>query len=201
MKVLCVHGYLAPKAIFWPLAHRLKQRGMDAVLFGYSSHRGTLKEHGDALAKAVLACGPEPTYIVAHSLGGLVTKQALTDHALKVERIVFIATPHGGSARSRFFRRTPISRLLSDAVKRTATSQFPNFSHPCVGVITGKRDKMVTSEEGYTPIAKEQVNLPYGHNDILVRPRTASLVARFLCTGMFDAGESLSFLRHQSEMS
>ena len=84
MNVVCVHGYLAPKHIFWPVARHLKQQSHQVHLHGYSSHRGTLDTHGDALARRLKDMQDEPLSLVAHSLGGYCRKEHA--HALRLAR-------------------------------------------------------------------------------------------------------------------
>ncbi len=56
--------------------------------------------------------------IINHSLGGLVTRSAIIEHAATVERVVYIATPHYGTAKAYFALHPDTnSRLVDDFVK------------------------------------------------------------------------------------
>ncbi|MEE2789516.1 MAG: alpha/beta hydrolase [Myxococcota bacterium] len=191
MNVICVHGYLAPKQIFWPIARELKVHGFRPQIHAYASHRGTLNDHGDALAGLLEKTADRPTSIVAHSLGGIVVKNTLTRFNFPIEHLVFIATPHQGSAMSRLLRASVIGRFMSLAVKHTAHAQYPKFSHPSVGIIAGRRDPLVKLSETRLECARHRLELPFGHNEILLRRRTAKAIATFLRRGYFAADDAI----------
>jgi len=188
--VILIHGYLAPAALLWPLSRRLRRAGHDVEIFSCPSRRGTLGDHAEALARRLDALSRLPsaeTALVGHSLGGLLLHRALQRAAAPhVTRQVFIATPHRGSRVARRTARMLIARWLSPA-SRSASWGVDRPVHPArIGVVVGTRDRMVTAEEADLLTADDRVALPYGHNELLLRPKTAAVVGRFLNTGFFD---------------
>ena len=61
---------------------------------------GSIRERGDALAGILRDAGPGPKHIIAHSMGGLDARHAVTcraDIVQNVKTLVTIGTPHRGS--------------------------------------------------------------------------------------------------------
>ncbi len=193
MQVLLVHGFLAPRALFWPLAGRLRRLGHRTDVFVYPSHREDLDTHAEALAARVREA-EGPTAVVAHSLGGLVLHRAVAlDPTLPLSRRVFIATPHRGCRVGRRARRSALARLLPATGKVTAYGCEPAPHAAPVGVVIGTRDLLVRPDEADLPGATARLTLPFGHNELLVRPQLAHAMARFLRTGAtFDLDDALA---------
>ncbi len=76
---------------------RLRAAGYDPVLWDYDWRLG-IDTTGAQLAQAIAADSAERVAIVAHSMGGLVARHALTHAAgVKVSRLVLLGVPHFGS--------------------------------------------------------------------------------------------------------
>lgn len=185
MQLILVHGYLAPNAFLWLLGHRLAAAGHTPRIFGYPSHRRPFDAHAVALAEAVAAT-PGPVGLIGHSLGGLLVHRA-------VERVpdapvaaqIFIATPHQGSDYIRRVARLPLARRIAAAMMPGAFGVVPG---PAIGhraAIAGTRDAMVRPHEAVLP-GVAFLALPYSHNELVWRARTADAIARFLVAGAFD---------------
>jgi pimeloyl-ACP methyl ester carboxylesterase len=97
---------------------RLKIAGFDADFFPFD-WRLSLKDLGAQLA-AHLRQEPKPVSIVAHSMGGLVTRAALAAGA-KIERLVMLGTPNYGS-----FAPVQAFRGTYDVVQKVAALDIPN---------------------------------------------------------------------------
>lgn len=75
----------------------LRQAGFDAVLLDYDWRRD-VATLGKLLAQRIAADGMQQVAIVAHSMGGLVARAALTHPAGKqVSQLITLGTPHAGS--------------------------------------------------------------------------------------------------------
>jgi pimeloyl-ACP methyl ester carboxylesterase len=75
----------------------LRQAGFDAELVEYDWRRD-VASLGDALAARISADGAENVALIAHSMGGLVARAALTRAAgLQVSQVVTLGTPNRGS--------------------------------------------------------------------------------------------------------
>ena len=148
MHVFCVHGFLAPKAILWPIARQLNRAGYTSTLFGYPSHRGTLQDHAHSLAETVDKSGQETFGFVGHSMGGLVIRAALASLRIPPQRMVFISTPHRGCQLMRSVRKGPFAALVSQAARRTGYGLDSQLPLDICGTIVGRRDRTVRPEEG-----------------------------------------------------
>lgn len=103
--VLLVHGLDEPGGVWDDLAPALAAQGHAAVRFEYPNDQAIALSAGQ-LAQALAELrerGVQELWIVAHSMGGLVTLDALTrkgfDHARwpEVRRVITLGTPMGGS--------------------------------------------------------------------------------------------------------
>lgn len=108
--VLLVHGLDEPGGIWDALAPALAEAGHPLARFDYPNDQ-PIAESTEALAKALRALhssGVQETRIVAHSMGGLVTRDALTRPALertlgvRVPLLITLGTPHTGSPWARW---------------------------------------------------------------------------------------------------
>lgn len=191
MRVVLIHGYLAPKAIFRPLMGRLRRAGHDPQVFAYRSRRGTLQDHADGLRARVARIGS--CVLVGHSMGGLLIHRALHDQPdLPVTHRVFIATPHRGSQLAVRSTRSPLWRVMGTVVRSTVRGVPVPEHDSLVGVITGARDRTVRPEEGDLESADARLVLPCTHNQLLIDPRTASAINRFVAQGVFEAPDRLA---------
>jgi pimeloyl-ACP methyl ester carboxylesterase len=188
MDIVLVHGYLAHAAIFWPLARRLRRLGHRPHLHRYPSALGTLDAHAASLADLMEAVGG-PLAVLGHSLGGLVVHRAMAQHPeLPISHRIFVSTPHRGSRVARASRRSLVAPILSSAVKVAAQGHVVPASLARTGAVVGTRDKMISASEAELPEADDRLALPYGHNEILLRPDLARAVDHFLRHGCFEAG-------------
>jgi pimeloyl-ACP methyl ester carboxylesterase len=103
--VLLIHGVYCNRAVWWRLRRRLIEAGVGPIVAVNLEPAGAAMDtHMPAVESALLrlhSLAPRaPVSIVAHSMGGLVARRALTtlaSEASRVARLVTIATPHAGS--------------------------------------------------------------------------------------------------------
>lgn len=108
-RVLLVHGLWmqAPALFYW--ARRLRAAGFEPVYFCYKS---LLEEPDSARVRLRLAALERPdTHILAHSLGGLVTLNALAGETAFTGRIICVGSPLAGSRTARAMAARHIGRL------------------------------------------------------------------------------------------
>jgi pimeloyl-ACP methyl ester carboxylesterase len=75
----------------------LRQAGFDAVLLDYDWRRD-VATLGEKLARRIAADGMQKVALVAHSMGGLVARAALTHAAgAQVSQLIMLGTPNAGS--------------------------------------------------------------------------------------------------------
>lgn len=104
--VMLIHGLDEPGSIWDELAPAIREHGQPVVEFRYPNDQH-IADSADLLLEALAAIerqGTERVDIVAHSMGGLVTQDALTrdtperDAAVDlVGRVITVGTPYAGS--------------------------------------------------------------------------------------------------------
>ena len=121
--VLVLHGLVRTRTSLNPLCEQLKSElpDTDVLRVGYPSTRASIADHAHSLARVIDQLGPEVTQIdfVAHSMGNLVIRHYLGDHAdpagcgpdPRIRRMVMIAPPNHGSRRAEIVDR---QRVVQD---------------------------------------------------------------------------------------
>ena len=154
----------------------------------------TIPAHADRFEKLLRKLENDPAvdefHIVAHSMGGIVTRQALLKYRpAKLKRFLMLATPNKGSAAARKLSRSvfPFSKTLaqiSDAEDSYVCQlDFPEDIE--VGAIHAEVDRVVTRESCLPKPGTPFLELYSGHNDLLIRPAVAKAARQFLTTGCF----------------
>ena len=185
MRLVLVHGYLAPAALLWPLGRRLARDGHDFVLFDYPSRQRPFGAHAERLAD-YLAGLSGPLGLIGHSMGGLLVHRAAElAPEVDVRAQIFLATPHQGSALVRRLGRLPLVRQVATAIEPGAFGVAHAPGRGIAGAIGGARDAMVRPHEARLVYDAPFLTLPYGHNELVLRAETANAIVRFLRTGVF----------------
>ena len=97
--VLFIHGLAAPRFVFLYLKWYLGRSGFRSRIFGYRSVFKTIPIHADRFIEALKKLDEDPNigefHIVAHSMGGIVTRQALLKfRPQKLKRFLMLSTPN-----------------------------------------------------------------------------------------------------------
>ena len=193
--VVFIHGIAAPRFVFLYLKWFLWRSGFRTRIFGYRSVFKTIPDHAEKFTKLLKQLEDDPTvtefHIVAHSMGGIVTRQALLNYRpAKLRRFVMLAVPNEGSAAARklhssIFSFSKTLGQISDAdgsyVKELG---FPEGVE--VGAIHANVDRVVTRESSLPNEKTPFLELYSGHNDLLIRSTTAKAVRNFLNSGSFQ---------------
>lgn len=186
--VVFVHGFLAAGAVFGPMRERVTaELGLPTLDFTYGPFGG-FESIADGLAEHIdRHIGRRVTLsLVGHSLGGLVARWYLQElgPAHAVDRLVTLATPHGGTRSARFAPGSlgaalrPGSAILERLGPRVGPADSP-LSH--VALVAGA-DTMVTPPESAGAVeADEVVRIEHlGHNELLFDERVHEFVVRAL---------------------
>ena len=118
--VLCVHGFHMTGSSMWGLRRALEERGRPtrAVFLGEPYRRAEVYAESLALAmrELQLQFRGEGLDVVAHSMGGLITRKVLSENpelAVDVQRIVTLGSPHHGTGLLSWIRFGPVYEMMS----------------------------------------------------------------------------------------
>ena len=192
--IVFIHGIAAPRFVFLYLKWYLSRRGYRTRIHGYPSVFKTIPHHADVFIKRLKELESDASidqfHIVAHSMGGIVTRQALLNfQPQKLGRVLMLATPNKGSSAARFlsngiFSFSKTLRQISDEDGSFVRELgFPDGID--VGAIHANVDRVVTRESSRPTDEAPFLEIASGHNDLLARPATAKAVDAFLRTGSF----------------
>ncbi|MFZ2632942.1 MAG: alpha/beta fold hydrolase [Desulfosalsimonadaceae bacterium] len=146
--VILLHGMARTERSMRPLDSRLTENGFTVINTGYPSTTETVEAIADKhLGGMVDQCrqkNASKIHIVTHSLGGIVTRQYLQNHALPMgSRVVMIAPPNKGSELADQLRSFRVYQWLNGPagqVLGTGPDSLPNTLKPVkgeIGVIAG----------------------------------------------------------------
>jgi pimeloyl-ACP methyl ester carboxylesterase len=202
-----VHGLFLNGAEFTLLRRRLAaDHGFVNHRFSYPTVRGSMDSAVAQLARFVERIDADRIHFVGHSLGGLVLCRYFQRAAdARAGRVVLLGSPVGGSRSARAVAKHSLLRrvigplvaeeLLDDAKSRTwdcgcelgliAGSQpmglgrfFARFEEECDGTVGVSETRI--------PGHSAHLTVPTSHMGLLVSPRVARHVGRFLEHGRFD---------------
>ncbi|MEM9136025.1 MAG: alpha/beta fold hydrolase [Cyanobacteria bacterium P01_F01_bin.42] len=95
MKILLVHGLGRSPLSMWGLASALQKSGFETELFGYAAFAESYRQITQRLRDRCFQLSAQGTYgIVAHSLGGVLTRSALAQVAQIPQHVVMLGTPN-----------------------------------------------------------------------------------------------------------
>ena len=202
-EVILTHGLWVPGLAMQPLAARLERAGFRCHTFSYRGTAQPPEAHTERLARYARDIGP--AHFVGHSMGGLVTLEALCRHPeTAVGRVVLLGTSTNGNFAGRRLARHAFGRWLlgaSEPLWREGCGRCWTRSER-LGVIAGTRpiglgrllgslagpnDGVVAVEETSIDGMSERITLPVGHSQMIISARVAQNVARFLAEGKFCA--------------
>lgn len=184
MPVLLVHGYGCNRGIWWWMRRRLEADGQVVATLSLEPPWGGIDEFAAQLHARIeavcAATGAPRVLLVAHSMGGLVSRACMARHgAARVAGLVTIATPHGGTAIARLglgrcARQMELkSSWVSDLSGRSVTVPFVSIRTP--------QDNFVMPQDTQRhPDAVDEPLPGVGHMAALFDRRALALVQRHL---------------------
>lgn len=187
LPVVLVHGLGGNRGAWWPLRLFLRMNGHCRVYaFGYEE--GTVEEHARNLKRFVedvlRATGEEQVDMIAHSLGGILSRYAIQRLGLrgKVRTLITLATPHQGTYAAQY-ANTKLTRSLrpgSQVIRALNAEDAASVPMRFISLYSD-RDVYVLPAEGMTHPAAENIFLPeVSHSQYLVSPQVFRLVASCL---------------------
>lgn len=201
--VVLVHGLLHRGVMMLELGAFLAGQGFRVYVYDYPTRKAGMGGHAAAFRlylRKITAELPEPekVHIVAHSMGGLITRMALADDLVvpgnRRGNIVMLAVPHGGSpVAAKWVCRLP--RLAGILVRplpelSDAPGAMPEIPVPVgwrVGSVIARFDRKVPA--GSTAYAGEadRVTVSSGHGRIMNCPEARAQILCFIKDGKFSS--------------
>jgi pimeloyl-ACP methyl ester carboxylesterase len=201
--VILIHGLWMRGVVLLPQQRWLRTAGFAVRRFSYPSWRDGLADNVRLLAGCIAATPGAVIHLVAHSLGGLVALQMLSQRVdTRIRRVVLLGTPYAGCHCGFALAATPLRAAL---LGRTFWDWFgqprPTLPTVEIGVIAGTRrisggrlirglarpnDGLIAVAETQVAAATDSITLPVSHSGLLVSRACAAQVADFLRTGSFS---------------
>ena len=191
------------RLVLIPLQCKLETEGFAVRRFAYPSWQGNLDDNVHLLSEFVNETSGSAIHVVAHSLGGIVALNLLSQEQKSgIRRLVLLGTPYAGCHCGITLAN---SFILSGLVGHTLKDWFnrPRFelSHAVeIGVIAGTspiglgriipglarpNDGVVSVDETCIKEAKDSISLAVNHSGMLVSKICADQISHFLRTGNF----------------
>ena len=156
--VLCIHGIGRSSKSMDPVIQALKNEPLTTIPFDYPSNRSSLAECANYLHQVIESLtAAEHISFVVHSMGGLVVRRYLQDHASpKHHRLVMLGTPNQGAELASMLKGLSLFRAIYGpagqelaAGENSIAAALPIPTFP-FGIIAGGRG----ADRGYNPLLK-----------------------------------------------
>lgn len=208
---LLVHGLASAENIWGPMQRGLEADGYSVTSVTYPSTEQSLILHGNILERVLLNLDPrdyDSVTIIAHSLGGLVTRSALARPSFErlpvpVTGVVMLGTPNQGATLASMLRplaRAAVTASANDLLPERAKFIGTMPKSVRFGVIAGGRgntlgfnpvlagddDGIVKVEETRTDNMDDFLVLPVMHMGMAQNPTVVQATRRFLRSGSFS---------------
>lgn len=201
--IILVHGLWMRGLVLLPQQRWLHAEGFAIRRFSYPSWRGGLADNARLLSRVISETPGTVIHLAAHSLGGLVAMQMLSQGPdARIRRVVLLGTPYAGCHCGMTLAAHP---LLAALVGRTFEDWFRQprpalHADVEIGVIAGTRsisfgclipglarpnDGLVAVNETRIAAAKDSIAMNVSHSGMLVSRACASQIASFFKTGRF----------------
>src|SRR5688572_12021814 len=192
-RVILVHGIWMPGAVMVWMAARLREAGFECETFAY---HGVTRGPEQAASQLADVLASAPAHVLAHSLGGLVTLQALRERPqLPVRRVVCLGSPLRGSGAVQGMRRRAWAAATLGLAGNLLANGFDEWTGPAeVGVIagsvphglghvfagfSGEHDGSVAIAETRLPGIADHAVIPASHSGMLFSAEAARLAVAF----------------------
>jgi triacylglycerol esterase/lipase EstA (alpha/beta hydrolase family) len=184
--VLVVHGYFSNRGILCGIVRDLEKRGAFPVYtFNFRGIFLPIDELAEQLAAQLETLqrpgGAQAVVLVAHSMGGLVSRAYFARHGTgRVVRLVTVASPHNGTRLAKLGLGANARQMRPDSRFLEGLRQFEGANGPGCAVtsIYSVHDNLVSPQDtSRLPYARNIALSGAGHIDILRDARVHELVA------------------------
>jgi predicted alpha/beta hydrolase family esterase len=154
--VLLVHGLIDNRSIFTVMRRSLRRRGFAQVCtWNYSPLLRDIAQGaadlGDHVERICAQTGHDRVHVVGHSLGGLIARHYVQRQGggRRVESLVTLGTPHGGSVLAHLLPTPLVRQLRPDSpVLRELAEPAPDWSTPMTAVYSDLDQLVVPTRAG-----------------------------------------------------
>ena len=209
--VVLLHGIGSTSASMRPLRRALEADGFAVLNLDYRSRSRPLAALAEAIHGPIARFAetmPGATHVVAHSMGGLLTRAYLARRRPeRLGRVVMLGTPNGGSEMADRLRDQALYRLVfGPAGQQLVTAQdaelratLGSVDYP-LGVLAGDRPispvfaalLLPSPNDGKVSVASTRVAgmadhrvIHTSHTRLIAHPEAIGAVRRFLSAGRF----------------
>ncbi len=182
--VILVHGYGCSRGVWWFLRRRLEAAGYNVASISlvppYASVDDLMPQLHDRIESVIAATGMQQVTLIAHSMGGLVSRAYLSRHgAARVERLITLASPHQGSELARIGVGRNAREMEPGSPWLRDLAALP-VGVPFVSVRTTHDNFVMPQDNQRLPEARDVELAGIGHLAMLFSGRTAALLTE-LC--------------------
>jgi pimeloyl-ACP methyl ester carboxylesterase len=208
--IVLIPGLADNKSIFSGLRRTLMAQGCGPVVsFGYSPLVGDVRVAAAQLGMLVdglrTASGAPRVHLVGHSLGGLIARyyvQRLGGHT-RVDTVVAVATPHGGTLAAWLLAPVPLVRQLrpGSGLLCELAAPAPECTTRLVAFWSGHDELILPARHAYVEHADltvRNVEVPgAGHLALAAHPRVVAEICRLLSRAMTPSAAQSSQLEKE----
>jgi pimeloyl-ACP methyl ester carboxylesterase len=209
---ILIHGITRSSKGFARMRRALEKSGYLAVGFDYPSTRISIQAAAGYLAQVLESLdGIDEIHVIAHSMGGLVTRALLTERKEpRLKRIVMMGVPNRGAQMANLLRRNAAFRavfgpagqeLVTDVEGTIPKLATPSCEFAIIAggrgsargynpLIPGDDDMIVTVDSARLPGASDFLMVRALHTMIFAHAEVIAATVRFLQTGRLrETGE------------
>lgn len=185
--ILLLHGLFNNRASWFWFKWSLRRRGFRNLvtinLSSYHNEEALTEQVAKRVDELRHSLNVERVHLVGHSMGGIIARNylQLRGGQNKVERCVFLGTPHAGSKLTPF-ALSPLSNALvpnSEFLKRLASTEFPTLVK-LVNIYSSKDNMVVPTASAHLDALDNVILDRIGHTGLLYRRKSIDAVAAAL---------------------
>jgi pimeloyl-ACP methyl ester carboxylesterase len=207
--VIALHGILRSSRVWSSMQKTLEADGVTFIRLDYPSTQQPISEFADQLQSVIQSLdGIEQIHLIAHSLGGLVSRKWCEDYSdPRIGRLVMIGTPNCGAELADMFRRNWLfksifgpsgQQLVADPSGIISKLPKPTMEFAVIAggkgtpdgfnpLIPGDDDGIVTLKSARLPGAVDSITVRGLHSFQPWHPQVIEATQRFLMTGALRA--------------